>query len=189
MKDHEICTLINFLTKVAKEYGQTQQLRERIHGALVPLLKDGDSQFIPDWDMLEASQESLREHMVGWRKTEDELRELQSKYTIIQESLHAALLCKHKLKTETAEIQEAEIQEELKRQLKNIKGYQDSLYMFEEVLRAFPGFAASEKEAQAWYDKTNPIIGDGPDCEDGPWAKGWKDRFGHCPVCTQKLRK
>lgn len=38
MKDHEIALLINQVRDVAKEYGQTQQLRERIAGLLVPVL-------------------------------------------------------------------------------------------------------------------------------------------------------
>lgn len=38
MKDHEIRELVNALCAVAREYGQTQQLRERIAGLIVPVL-------------------------------------------------------------------------------------------------------------------------------------------------------
>ena len=34
MKNHEYRELVNTLTKIAREYGQTQQLRERIAHAL-----------------------------------------------------------------------------------------------------------------------------------------------------------
>lgn len=39
MKDHEIAALINQVRDVAKEFGQTQQLRERLASILVPILK------------------------------------------------------------------------------------------------------------------------------------------------------
>lgn len=39
MKPHEIAKLVNELTKVAKQYGQTQQLRERIAYVVVPALQ------------------------------------------------------------------------------------------------------------------------------------------------------
>lgn len=39
MKHHEIAKLVNELTKVAKQYGQTQQLRERIANVVVPTLQ------------------------------------------------------------------------------------------------------------------------------------------------------
>ena len=38
MKDHEITLIVNQLRDVAKEYGQTQQLRERIANVIVPVL-------------------------------------------------------------------------------------------------------------------------------------------------------
>lgn len=34
MKDHEIRELVTELTEVAQQYGQTQQLRERIRGVV-----------------------------------------------------------------------------------------------------------------------------------------------------------
>lgn len=37
MKDHEIAELVNRLTHIAREYGQTQQLRERIAHEIRPL--------------------------------------------------------------------------------------------------------------------------------------------------------
>lgn len=39
MKDGDIAKLVNELTAIAKEYGQTQQLRDRIANRLVPTLK------------------------------------------------------------------------------------------------------------------------------------------------------
>ncbi len=39
MKHHEIAKLVNELTKIAKQYGQTQQLRERIAYLVVPALQ------------------------------------------------------------------------------------------------------------------------------------------------------
>lgn len=39
MKDHEIRELVNTITSVAKAYGETQQLRQRIHDALVPKIE------------------------------------------------------------------------------------------------------------------------------------------------------
>ena len=39
MKDHEIAALVNSLRDVATTYGQTQQLRERIHREVVPPIK------------------------------------------------------------------------------------------------------------------------------------------------------
>ena len=38
MKDHQIAQLVNDLRDIAIQYGQTQQLRERIHRRLVPEL-------------------------------------------------------------------------------------------------------------------------------------------------------
>ena len=38
MKHHEIAKLVNELTKIAKQYGQTQQLRERIAYLVVPAI-------------------------------------------------------------------------------------------------------------------------------------------------------
>jgi hypothetical protein len=38
MKDHEIAQTVNQLRDIAREYGQTQQLRERIAAVVVPLL-------------------------------------------------------------------------------------------------------------------------------------------------------
>jgi hypothetical protein len=40
MKDHEIRELINELTKVAREYSATAQLRERIAQIILPKLKE-----------------------------------------------------------------------------------------------------------------------------------------------------
>lgn len=40
MKDHEIRELVSELTQVAREYGQTQQLRERIRGVVLPRLAE-----------------------------------------------------------------------------------------------------------------------------------------------------
>ena len=39
MKDHEIAKVINDVTHVARVYGQTQQIRERIRTMLEPVLK------------------------------------------------------------------------------------------------------------------------------------------------------
>ena len=39
LKDHQIAQTVNALTIIAREYGQTQQLRERIAQAIVPILK------------------------------------------------------------------------------------------------------------------------------------------------------
>ena len=36
MKDHEVAQLVNGLREIAVEYGQTQQLRERIAAYVVP---------------------------------------------------------------------------------------------------------------------------------------------------------
>jgi hypothetical protein len=38
-KDHQIAQTVNALATVAREYGDTQQLRERIAQIIVPLLK------------------------------------------------------------------------------------------------------------------------------------------------------
>ena len=38
MKDHEVALLVNGLREIAVEYGQTQQLRERIAAYVVPAL-------------------------------------------------------------------------------------------------------------------------------------------------------
>lgn len=40
MKDHEIRELVNELTKIAKEYGNTQQLRQQILGVVLNALKE-----------------------------------------------------------------------------------------------------------------------------------------------------
>jgi hypothetical protein len=40
MKDHEIALLVNDLADIARAYGQTQQLRERISQAVVAALKE-----------------------------------------------------------------------------------------------------------------------------------------------------
>lgn len=40
MKDHEIAKIVSELTKIAVEYGHTQQLRERIASLIVPHLKE-----------------------------------------------------------------------------------------------------------------------------------------------------
>lgn len=40
MKPHEMREFVNRLTKIAKDYGQTQQLRERIAGEVVKTLGD-----------------------------------------------------------------------------------------------------------------------------------------------------
>ena len=39
MKDHEIRQVVNELTRIARDFGQTQQLRARISDYLVPILK------------------------------------------------------------------------------------------------------------------------------------------------------
>lgn len=39
MKDHEISMLVNDLTKIARDYARTEQLRERISMRLAPALK------------------------------------------------------------------------------------------------------------------------------------------------------
>ncbi len=39
MKDHELRELVNELTKIAKEAGQTQQCRERIKNVLFPAIE------------------------------------------------------------------------------------------------------------------------------------------------------
>jgi hypothetical protein len=39
MKDHEIAKVINDVTHVARMYGQTQQIRERLRAVLEPVLK------------------------------------------------------------------------------------------------------------------------------------------------------
>lgn len=61
MNDHEISKLVNDLRDVAREYGQTQQLRDRIAGLVVPALKnrpaqgpfvtfdDGSHVFVDSW--------------------------------------------------------------------------------------------------------------------------------------------
>lgn len=41
LKDHQIAELVNELTVVAKEYANTQQLRERISGTVLRALKPG----------------------------------------------------------------------------------------------------------------------------------------------------
>lgn len=45
MKDHEKAQLVNRLTAIAKEFGQSQQLRERISQEVLP-------HFNPEWDGL-----------------------------------------------------------------------------------------------------------------------------------------
>lgn len=40
MKDHEIREIVNRLRDIAVLYHDTQQLRERIAGVIVPILKD-----------------------------------------------------------------------------------------------------------------------------------------------------
>lgn len=44
MKDHEKRELVNALTKVAVEFGGTQQLRERIAHLVLPALADQDAE-------------------------------------------------------------------------------------------------------------------------------------------------
>lgn len=39
LKDHEIAMVVNTLTAIASEYGQTQQCRDRISRFIVPLLR------------------------------------------------------------------------------------------------------------------------------------------------------
>ena len=39
MKDHEIAAVVGELTKLAREFGATQQLRERIAYFIVPVLR------------------------------------------------------------------------------------------------------------------------------------------------------
>ena len=39
MKDHEITLLVNELTKVARTYGQTEQLRARIAEVVIKTIK------------------------------------------------------------------------------------------------------------------------------------------------------
>lgn len=41
LKDHEVARMVNALRDVAKEYGQTQQLRERIAGVVRDYLGRG----------------------------------------------------------------------------------------------------------------------------------------------------
>ena len=53
MKDHEIAKLVNELRDIAQTYGQSQQLRQRIHGVVVSHLK------LLQW--LEVQQEAWRE--------------------------------------------------------------------------------------------------------------------------------
>ena len=40
MKPHEIAKLVNELTKIAQQYGQTQQLRDRIAHAVISALEE-----------------------------------------------------------------------------------------------------------------------------------------------------
>jgi hypothetical protein len=40
VKDNEIRDFVSALTKVAEEYGQTQQLRERIRGIVFPFIEE-----------------------------------------------------------------------------------------------------------------------------------------------------
>lgn len=39
MKDHEIAKIVNDLRDIARNYAHTEQLRNRIHGYIVPILK------------------------------------------------------------------------------------------------------------------------------------------------------
>jgi hypothetical protein len=39
LKDHQIAQTVNALTTIAREYGGTEQLRERIAQVIVPILK------------------------------------------------------------------------------------------------------------------------------------------------------
>jgi hypothetical protein len=39
LKDHQIAQTVNALTAIARDYGQTQQLRDRIANIIVPILK------------------------------------------------------------------------------------------------------------------------------------------------------
>lgn len=39
MKDHEIAAIVGELTKIARTYGATQQLRDRIAHFIVPVLR------------------------------------------------------------------------------------------------------------------------------------------------------
>jgi hypothetical protein len=49
VKDHEIAQLVNELTQTAREYHDTQQLRERLAQLVVPHLKDSQRlQFLLD---------------------------------------------------------------------------------------------------------------------------------------------
>ena len=57
MKDHERRELVNRLTKIAREYGQTQQLRERIAHELLSSIKS-DSSF--------AAQAAAWRSLVEW---------------------------------------------------------------------------------------------------------------------------
>jgi hypothetical protein len=61
MKDHEIRELVNLITDIARDFRDTQQLRERIAHTLVPVLKKESAElsdeeidavvfdFIEDW--------------------------------------------------------------------------------------------------------------------------------------------
>ena len=64
MKHHERRELVNTLTKIAREYGQTQQLRERIAHALpfdCDLFDDDKSEFKTTW--------AVRQQVITARKS------------------------------------------------------------------------------------------------------------------------
>jgi hypothetical protein len=77
MKDNEIKNIVNELRDLAITFGQTQQLRERIHRCIVPVLKK----------MHEVEQENiqLRSLMQGWScygwKDNEYIDDVQSFFT------------------------------------------------------------------------------------------------------------
>jgi hypothetical protein len=64
IKDHEIAATVNELTKVAQDFISSQQLRERIAGIVVPMLKREPQPSVPDVS-------AMVNRFLGWKLPQD----------------------------------------------------------------------------------------------------------------------
>jgi hypothetical protein len=79
MKDHEIAKLVNDLRDIAVEFGQTQQLRERIHRRLVPEIETLRAYFI------EAMKQNSIRHDQKVAEFRDEIKSLRTTLQQLEE--------------------------------------------------------------------------------------------------------
>lgn len=79
MKDHEIAQVINDITHVARVYGQTQQIRERIREVLFPVLDSGKQKRKPlsGAELDELWKASYKEHDDGEKALQNRKRRLK----------------------------------------------------------------------------------------------------------------